>query len=293
MTIDLSSLPAPSVIEELDYATLYANKLAAFQALNPDYESFLDSDPIVKFVQHQAYEELLLRARVNEGARSQILAYATGTNLDHLASFYEVTRLVVQEEDLTVNPPVEEILESDEALRLRIQETAKGGSNAGSKASYRAAALGASALVKDVSISSSAGGVVDVTVLSTEGDGVPDASLLSTVDAVMQADDVKVFTDTVNTLAATKVDFAVEAEIKLLTGTPQAVYDALEANFTTAFTAFKGLNIDVPRSWIIGQLQASGVHSVSLSSPASDVVIDVDEFPNLSSITLTQGASTT
>ena len=54
---------------------------------------------------------MLLRNRINIAARGQLLAYAAGTDLDHLAAFYGVERLAG---------------EGDERLRLRIQLRIKG-----------------------------------------------------------------------------------------------------------------------------------------------------------------------
>ena len=43
-----------------------------------------------------AYREMLLRIGIQAAAKQNLLAYATGDNLDHLAAFYNVTRLPAQ-----------------------------------------------------------------------------------------------------------------------------------------------------------------------------------------------------
>ena len=97
---ELSDLPLPEIIESLSYETIFGALKDDFKARWPDYSSFLESDPAMKLLEVAAYRELLLRARVNDAARANLLAFAGGSDLDHLASFYGVFRMVIQEEDL-------------------------------------------------------------------------------------------------------------------------------------------------------------------------------------------------
>ncbi|MCF7694669.1 baseplate assembly protein, partial [Mycetohabitans sp. B2] len=60
--IDLSQLPAPDVIEPLDYETLFAQRKAQLIALYPLEEQAdiaatlaLESEPMVKLLQESAY----------------------------------------------------------------------------------------------------------------------------------------------------------------------------------------------------------------------------------------------
>ena len=94
-TIDLTTLPAPDVDETLDYEAIRAQHLADLAARYPDAAAVLalESEPLVKLVEAHAYRELLYRQRVNTAARSQLLAFATGTDLDHKGAFFNVPRL--------------------------------------------------------------------------------------------------------------------------------------------------------------------------------------------------------
>ena len=92
-TIDLSLLPAPDVVEELDYETLLEERKATLLSLYDESEReavartlALESEPIVKLLQENAYREVILRQRVNEAARANMLAYATGADLDQLGA---------------------------------------------------------------------------------------------------------------------------------------------------------------------------------------------------------------
>lgn len=46
--VDLSRLPAPDVIEALDFETLRAAWIADFQAKFPAFDATVESDPVVK-----------------------------------------------------------------------------------------------------------------------------------------------------------------------------------------------------------------------------------------------------
>lgn len=102
--IDLSKLPAPDVLEALDYESLLAERKAKFISLYPESERdfwrarlALESEPIVKLLEENCYLQLLERQRINNAAKATMLAYATGTDLDVIAANFNVRRLVVQE----------------------------------------------------------------------------------------------------------------------------------------------------------------------------------------------------
>lgn len=87
--IDLNNLPVPKVVQELNYETLLAQRKAKFlelQQTDAEREYWqtrlqLESEPVVKLLEENAYLELLLRAHINESAKAVMLAYATGSDL--------------------------------------------------------------------------------------------------------------------------------------------------------------------------------------------------------------------
>ncbi len=92
--IDLSKLPAPKLIEELDYEVILAEMRAKMRELCPEWTGYeLESDPANKVLEVAAYREMLIRQRVNEAACGVMVAFATGSDLDHLAAFYPEKRL--------------------------------------------------------------------------------------------------------------------------------------------------------------------------------------------------------
>lgn len=65
MIIDLSQLPEPEVIENLDFETIYQELLGDFrEAMAGEWTAEVESDPVLKLLQLAAYRELLLRARI-------------------------------------------------------------------------------------------------------------------------------------------------------------------------------------------------------------------------------------
>lgn len=271
-TIDFSSIPDPEIIEELDYETILQAMIADLQARDPSYTEILESDPGVKILEVAAARELILRQRVNDALRATLLRFAGGADLDNLAAFYGVTRL--ENED-------------DAAVRARVIERIMGSSTAGGAAWYRYAALTASPLVKDAAVSSPAPGEVLVSILSSEGNGTPTSGLLSTVTTALQADDVRVITDTVTVAGATILTVPVTAQVWLYPETPIEVFNGLQARLTAAFAAASGLGWDVTHSWLIAQLHPAGVQRVVLTAPAADVVCGPSQAPALGAITLT------
>ena len=92
--IDLSKLPAPQLIEELDYEAILNGMRKKLRELLPEWTGYeLESDPANKVLEVAAYREMLLRQRVNEAARGVLIAFAQGSDLDHLAAFYPEKRL--------------------------------------------------------------------------------------------------------------------------------------------------------------------------------------------------------
>jgi len=263
---DLASLPTPAVIETLSFETIFSELQTEFQSRYPDYSALLASDPAVKLLEVAAYREVLLRNRINAAAKASLLAFATGSDLDHLAAFYGVTRL---------------LNETDEALRLRTRQRIIGFANAGGAAHYRYWALSASPEVVDVEVDSPEPGRVRISVLAKgEADTVPDA-VLDAVRAVVLRDDIRVLTDTVEVVPAELVHVTVIARIWHYPDTPIAAFDAIGARFKEALAAQSGLGWDLTPSWVIGELQRPGVHKVELLAPSTDIRANANQAVRL------------
>ncbi len=269
---ELAGLPTPQVLETLRFETVFDALLRDFQVRYPQYSALLASDPAIKLIEVAAYRELLLRARINEAARANLLAFAVGNDLEHLGAFYGVTRLPQ---------------EQDEPLRRRIRARIMGFANAGGAAHYRYWALSASPEVADVAVDSPGPGRVRISVLPTgHSDTVPEA-LLETVRATVLRDDVRVLTDTVEVVPVSLVPVTVSAQIWLYPDTPMAVFEGLAPRLTRELAQAAVLGWDLTQSWLIGQLQQPGIHKVELTEPTSDIRIHSTQAVRLTDVQLT------
>ncbi|MCA5919224.1 baseplate assembly protein [Pectobacterium brasiliense] len=297
--IDLSLLPAPDVVEALDYETLYAERKAMFIALFPAEQRdaitrtlALESEPLTKLLQLSVYHELLLRQRVNEAASANMLAYAAGSDLDQLAANVNVQRLLITAEDTTALPPVEAVMESDADLRTRAQQAFEGLSVAGPTAAYEFHARSADGRVADASAVSPSPAVVTVTVLSREGNGSASDELLQAVGAALNAENVRPVADRVTVQSAAIIPYDITATLYFYPG-PEAepIRITAEARLQTYITAQHRLGRDIRRSAIFAALHVEGVQRVDLVSPAADIVLDKSQASYCANWTLNSGGS--
>ena len=268
---DLASLPTPAVIETLSFETIFSELQTEFQSRYPDYSALLASDPAIKLLEVAAYREVLLRNRINAAAKASLLAFATGSDLDHLAAFYGVTRLTD---------------ETDEALRLRTRQRIIGFANAGGAAHYRYWALSASPEVADVEVDSPEPGRVRISVLAKGEEQTVSNAVLNAVRAVVLRDDIRVLTDTVEVVAAELMPVTVHARLWLYPDAPLETLAAIQAVFASTLAAYAGLGWDLTRSWIVGQLQRAGVHKVELLFPTTDIRVAANQAVRLASLNL-------
>lgn len=268
-TIELSALPAPQVLEDLDYEATYQQELAGFRSFMGDnWDALLESDPVTKLLELGAYRRMQNRARVNDAAKALLLAFAQGSDLDHLAANVRLTRLVVQAENLSASPPAAEVLEADDALRERIQLVYEGLTTAGPRNSYILHARNASGLVADATAESPSPAVVAVTVLSLNDAGEADAELLETVRIRLSDDDVRPVADRLLVQSAEILRYRIDAVVHMAGGGPET--EATLAECRRRLVAWinprRRLGVEVARSGIDAQLHIAGVARVELAN---------------------------
>jgi phage-related baseplate assembly protein len=290
--VNLSQLPAPNVVETLDFETILAEILADFYermtATGQPFTALLESDPAYKLAECAAYREILVRQRVNESAKAVMLAYATGADLDQLGANVNVARLTITPADDTTVPPTPAVMEADDDFRARIQLSPEAYTTAGSEGSYIFHALGADADVKDVQAVSPTPGVVTVYVLSRSGDGTAAQSLLDKVDATLNAETVRPMTDQVNVSTANIVTYVINAELVMFPGPDSNVVRQAAITAVTEYAeSVRRIGYDVTLSGIYAALHQPGVQSVNLISPAASLVIGDGEASRVLSISVT------
>ena len=273
-TITLSQLPQPDVIEVLDFETILAERKAYFVSLYPadqqaaiDATLALESEPITKLLQENAYRELILRQRINDAAVANMLAWAKGSDLDNLVANWKVQRLIIQPGDDTATPPVPEIKEDDEALILRALMAWDGLSVAGPTGAYEYFALSADGKVADAKGSSPAPAEALVTILSTEGDGTADATLLASVTQALSHEDKRPVADRLTVQSAGIIHYTIAAKLHI--DSQGAEVDVILQAARDQLAAFinprRRIGVEVPRSAIDAALHVQGVRKVELT----------------------------
>jgi len=271
--VDLSRLPPPDVIEPLDFEAINAALRADFVARFPEFSANVESDPVVKLIEAAAYRELVLRARINDAARANLIAYATGPDLENLAAFFGVTRQEIAPADLQAGTPA--IVETDDELRRRVLLAPDSFSVAGPASAYVYHALTADARVLDASATSPTPGDVVVSLLAREGDGTAPQDMIDAVEDLLAGDEVRPLTDRVTVQSAGIVTFDIDAQLVLYAGPDQQLIEA-EANraLDDLLTRNRRIGRDITQSAIIAALMVGGVQRVELVAPAANVVID-------------------
>ena len=272
-TITLSQLPQPDVIELLDFETILAERKAYFVSLYPaDQQAAiaatlaLESEPITKLLQENAYRELILRQRINDAAVANMLAWAKGSDLDNLVANWKVQRLTIQPGDDTATPPVPEIKEDDEALILRALMAWDGLSVAGPTGAYEYFALSADGKVADAKGSSPAPAEALVTILSTEGDGTADATLIANVTQALSHEDTRPVADRLSVQSAGILHYTITAQLHISSQGAEAdvILQAARDQLATFINPRRRIGVEVPRSAIDAALHVQGVRKVDL-----------------------------
>ncbi|WP_085630722.1 baseplate J/gp47 family protein [Pseudomonas sp. R16(2017)] len=265
--VDLSELPAPDVLEPLDFEDVYGEALEVFRGhMGQNWTASLESDPVTKLLEVGSYIKLGNRARVNDAAKALLLSHATGSDLDQLAANVNLKRLVIQAADPLAVPPVEAVKESHDALRERVQLAYEGLTTAGPRNSYILHARNASALVADATAESPSPACVDVTVLGLEGDGTAGPELLALVAAAVNDDDVRPVADRVTVRGAEILCYSVDAVLHMKGAGPEndaALTEAIR-RLGLWINPRRRLGVEVARSGVDAQLHVAGVARVEL-----------------------------
>ena len=272
-SVDLSRLAPPTIVEQLDYEAIFATLIARVQAELPSFDATVDSDPAVKVLQIAAYEQMMLRADFNDRLQQRLVAYATGSTLEHLGAAIGVARLAD---------------ESDDALRARIVLAPEGFAAAGPELAYVKRARDASALVLDASAINAGPGEVLVTVLSAEGDGTASDELLGAVRAIVTDKAVRPLGDLVTVASAALVPFVVTARLWTFTGPDAAlVIASARAKLAAYLAASRRLGRDITLSGLYAALTVEGVQRVDLDAPVAPVLCDATQAALCTAVTVT------
>lgn len=295
--IDMSKLPAPDVVVVPEFeailSALKADLLAALPAdLRPDISDTLalESEPLTKWLERLAYQLVVERSDRNDSAHAIMLAYARGGDLDQLGAFFGVVRLVITPANPAAVPPVAAVLEDDDTFRARIQLAPRGYSVAGPVGAYVFHAKTADGQVLDAAATSPTPGRVIVSVLSRAGSGTPSQTLLNTVAAAVNADDIRPLTDEVIVQAAGIVNYQITGRVFTLPGPDSSSVLATALQRVAAYAeSMHRIGRRPTLSGIYAALHIEGVDRVELTSPAADVAVGETQASWCTAINVTHG----
>ncbi|MBJ2206678.1 baseplate assembly protein [Pseudomonas carnis] len=295
--IDLSQLPPPQIVEQIDFEQILAERKAYAVSLWPVEEQAqiaarleIESEPLTKLLQENAYRETVWRQRVNEASLANLLATARGTDLEQLAGNFNVKKLVIQEGNPSAVPPVAQLMESDESLRERAQMAWEGLSTAGPRNSYIFHARAADGRVADATAESPSPAVAVVTVQSLLGDGTAPAELLTVVKTYLSDDDRRPVADRLTVQGAQILKYQVKAKLYLLSSGPESepILAAAEQRLRAYVYQRRRLGMEVSESALHAALHVEGVRKVELEGWV-DIVATKAQAPFCTDITLSRG----
>ncbi|MDO8433504.1 MAG: baseplate J/gp47 family protein [Candidatus Binatus sp.] len=192
--------------------------------------------------------------------------------------------------------------ETDEHLRMRIQQAPNQFSTAGPVAAYRFFAMGADPSIVDAQIVSPVPGTVNVYVLTGPVTiqpapapnlaGIASSELLAKVQAAVNAETVRPLTDTVNALAVVEVDYQMVATVTMYADADptQTIAAASAAAQQFAIDLASKIQRDIVPSQIVAALSVPGVYEVTVDAPHY-TQLSAGQWANCTAITLTQAFS--
>ena len=300
-TVDFSQLPEPNLIQELDYESIFNERKEKFIALYPateqnQWRTILnrESDPVVKVLQENAYLELLYRNKCNADARSLLLAYAEGSDLDHLAlTEYGLIRLIVTPADNSVVPPSPAIYESDERLRERCLLSFDGMNTAGSANAYRYFALSADGRVDGIKVKSDEETPCFLDIVITQVDsenGEASEELIQIVQTALDPDTVRPVGDRPTVKSSIATNYQIEAVLYVGKNAEDALLlETANIRLDKYIKNAQKNGESIYLSAIYAALHVDGIERVEIISPTADLVMDNYHHPYCTTKSITVG----
>lgn len=258
----------PSSSRKFSYEEIFLRMKEELIQRDPTFSALVESDPVIKILEVAAWRELLLRQRINEATKANLLKFAEGPDLDYLAEFYGVERKEKEE---------------DEAFRKRVKAKIVGYATGGSREYHRYHALSADTRIKDALVESTIPGKVQIFILSTELSisGMQSEELLKIVRKRLNSEDIRVLTDTIEVIGCNIMGIDIHSRI---TAASEETIEAARKQFIEKFESSKKLGWNITKSWIIANLFVEGAQNVELIEPKEDVEINGNECAALGNL---------
>lgn len=300
-TVDFSQLPEPTLIQELDYESIFNERKEKFIALYPvaeqnQWRTILnrESDPVVKVLQENAYLELLYRNKCNADARSLLLAYAEGPDLDHLAlTEYGLMRLIVTPADNSVVPPSPAIYESDDRLKERCLLQYDGMNTAGSSNAYKFFTLTADGRVDGVKVHSDTDKpyLLDIIISQVDSqNGEATQELIDIVQAALDPEHVRPVCDRPIVKSSIAKPYQITARLFVGKNAEDSLLlEAANIRIQNYIQKARKNGQSIRLSALYAALHVDGINRVVIDAPAADIEIDVYHHPHCTATSITIG----
>lgn len=272
--IDLSSLPPPRVVEEVDVEAIASEVLADYILRYPQFTAALESDPVVKLIEQFAFREMLLRLKVNDTARSLLAPFASGSDLDSVVARQGIVRRVLK--PATDTAPA--VMESDASL-LRQYLLSFSTASAGSSDSYKFAVNEAWPGVHDVAVLGQdvhgRRGDVEV-VITAPGGAVPSAEEMAAVRSSVRASKTRPEATGVSVLPAVRLEYHPVLTVYVPPGPDPGVIklDAVK-RVRAACDARTFIGSEIPAGYLLGAVYGNNIVRATDDAP---VVIPPDPY---------------
>lgn len=283
MSVNFNLLPKPNFVEEIDFEQILAERkaylISLYHAEEQDAVRQLlhrESDPLHKFLQENAYREMILRQQTNNKALATQLAFAMKEDLDVWGANFDVARIIITPVDNSVVPPIPAITEQDEDFRYRIQKKMDALSTAGPESAYEYHALSADSRVSDVKCTSPKPCYALLTVLQRDTENNASTDVLNKIiyDYV-SAEKKRPTGDRVIVQSAEIISYQIEA-VLVTKNVPETepVLSAASSNIATYTKTAKRIGKGVFFSDLYSALKVSGVERVELINPVAEIHIN-------------------
>jgi len=200
--IEVSQLPPPEIVQQLEASVPRDRMLTRYaELMNRSVPKA--GDPLYFAFSAMSEEVTRLRQEFQDISLENMVAYATGNNLQRLADWRPVEKFDT---------------ETDDEFRRRVQMAPESFSTAGPDGAYIFHALAADEDVQDAFPYSPDGFKVDLYILSRIGDGTASADLLNTVDEYVSRDNLRPLNDELTVKSAVIKPYVIEVELTLPNG---------------------------------------------------------------------------
>lgn len=199
-----------------------------------------------------------------------MVAFARGSDLEHMAARFGVTRRTIT--PATGTTPA--VMESDAELRRRTLLAPEAFAAAGPVGAYAFHALTSDTRVLNVDVWSPSPGKVSVAVQARAGASTAPAEVVEAVRAYLSRPDIKPLTDEIAVRSVYTVPYSIDLIAYVQPGPDRvAVRAAIETSLASMVASRRVPARDMPRSAITAAATVGPVDRVDLLSPAANLIV--------------------